>query len=396
MALSALGDARSGKLAENIVGFGRLLRRAGLPVDSARIALGLRATQAIALENRDDLRWALESVLVSREQDRIVFHELFEAMFRNPEIAKQLMAQLLPVSKAQQNTVRRRPRSQEALSHPPAASGPDRAPPKEEHRLDAAMSMSDSQRLRTADFEMLSASEFRLVQQLVTQIPLPVPLWPSRRRVAGTGAGALHWAACMRRAARTGGEMIDLPTRIPRLRPLPVLILVDISGSMERYARMLLAFLHAATRGISRRVFAFGSQLTDLTPAFRCADPDDMIVQAAQAIPDFAGGTRMADSLRTLRTEYRRAVIGRRSLVLVISDGLDTGDLSALETELSWLHRQSHRLVWLNPLLRFDGYAPLAGGASVLARQSHAMLAVHNLSRLEELADGLQRLLKRG
>jgi uncharacterized protein len=395
MSVSMLGDARSGKLAENIMGFGRLLRRAGLPVDSSRIALGLQAAQAINVGERDELRWALESVLVSREQDRVVFRELFDAIFRNPEIAKQLMAQLLPVSKAQKESARRRPRSQEALSAPTQSQRADTAPPKEEHRLDAAMSMSDQQRLKQADFEMLSASEYRLVERLATQVALPIPKWPSRRRVAGMRAGGLHWAACMRRASQTGGEFLTLPTRVPRLRPLPVVILVDVSGSMERYARMLLAFLHAATHGVSRRVFAFGSQLTDLSRAFRVEDPDDMLVQAAHAIPDFAGGTRMADSLKALRTEHRGAVIGRRSLVLVISDGLDTGDLEALDYELSWLHRQSHRLVWLNPLLRFDGYAPLAGGARVLARQSHAMLAVHNLSRLEELAEALRQLLRR-
>lgn len=395
MSVSMLGDARSGKLAENIMGFGRLLRRAGLPVDSSRIALGLQAVQAVDIGSKDQLRWALESVLVSREQDRVVFGELFDAIFRNPEIAKQLMAQLLPVSKAQKESARRRLRSQEALSSPAQRQREDAAPPKEEHRLDAAMSMSDQQRLKQADFEMLSASEYRLVQRLATQIALPIPQWPSRRRMAGRRAGALHWAACMRRAAQTGGEFIELPSRVPRLRPLPVVILVDVSGSMERYARMLLAFLHAATRGAARRVFAFGSQLTDLTRAFRAEDPDDMLVQAAHAIPDFAGGTRMAESLKVLRTEHRGALIGRRSLVLVISDGLDTGDLQALDYELSWLHKQSHRMVWLNPLLRFDGYAPLAGGARVLARQSNAMLAVHNLSRLEELAEALRQLLRR-
>jgi uncharacterized protein with von Willebrand factor type A (vWA) domain len=395
MSVSMLGDARSGKLAENIVGFGRMLRRAGLPIDSSRLALGLQAVEAIDIGDKDDLRWALESVLVSREHDRVVFHELFDALFRNPEIAKQLLAQLLPVSKAQAPAPRRRPRSQEALSAPPRSGQAQAAPPKEEHRLDAAMSMSDQQRLKQADFEMLSASEYRLVQQLAARVALPIPQWPSRRRGPGQGAGELHWAACLRRAAQTGGEFVSLPTRVPRMKPLPLLILVDVSGSMERYARMLLAFLHAATRGVSRRVFAFGSQLTDLSRAFRVEDPDEMLVQAAQVIPDFAGGTRMADSLRALRTEYRGALIGRRSVVLLISDGLDTGDLTALQTEVSWLSRQSQRLVWLNPLLRFDGYAPLAGGASVLARESHAMLAVHNLSRLEELAEALRQLLRR-
>lgn len=394
MVAHLLGDARSGKFAENVVGFGRLLRRAGLPVDAERIAISLQAVKAISLQSKEDLCWALESVLVSREEDRMVFYELFEAMFRNPEVAKQLLAQLLPSAK-DQDRPRRRPRSQEALYSPVSSAGSNSPVPKEEYRIDAAMSMSDSRRLRHADFEMLSASEFKLVQRLASQVPLPVPFWPTRRLTAGRGHGALHWPATIRRATRNAGEFIDLASRVSRHKPLPLVILVDVSGSMERYARMLLAFLHTATRGMTRHVFTFGSQLTDLSAAFKCQDPDDMLEQATRSIPDFAGGTRMAESLSALRIDYRRVFVGRRSLVLLISDGLDTGDLTQLEQELSWVRRQSQRLVWLNPLLRFDGYVPLAGGAKILSKHVHATFAVHNLSRLEELAQGLQNLLRR-
>jgi uncharacterized protein with von Willebrand factor type A (vWA) domain len=188
--------------------------------------------------------------------------------------------------------------------------------------------------------------------------------------------------------------------RLPRLRrreqPLPLLVLVDVSGSMERYARLLLAFLHAATRDHPRRdVFAFGTHLTDLTPAFRLADTDDMLAAAGAAIEDFAGGTRLGESLASLRERQARRLVGRRTLVLVITDGLDTGEPAQLAAELAWLRRASRRLLWLNPLLRFDGYAPLARGAAVLHGQAHGMLAVHNLSRLEDLAASLAALMKR-
>ncbi|WP_232324391.1 VWA domain-containing protein, partial [Variovorax sp. WDL1] len=175
------------------------------------------------------------------------------------------------------------------------------------------------------------------------------------------------------------------------------LVLIDVSGSMERYARLLLAFLHAATRRAGRRdVFAFGTQLTDLTPAFRIADTDAMLGAAGEAIADFAGGTRLGASLAELRRHHARRLTGRRTLVLVISDGLDTGEPEMLERELLWLKRHSRRVLWLNPLLRYEGYAPLARGAAVLHRHADAMLAVHNLSALEQLASSLAALMRCG
>jgi uncharacterized protein with von Willebrand factor type A (vWA) domain len=188
--------------------------------------------------------------------------------------------------------------------------------------------------------------------------------------------------------------------KLPRLQRreqlLPLLVLVDVSGSMERYARLLLAFLHAATRRHPRcDVFAFGTHLTDLTPAFRIADTDAMLAYASQAIDDFAGGTQLGESLATLRTRHQRRLVGRRTLVLLITDGLDTGEPELLTQELAWLKRRSRRLLWLNPLLRFEGYAPLARGAAVLHQQVDGMLAVHNVSKLEDLAASLAALMRR-
>jgi uncharacterized protein with von Willebrand factor type A (vWA) domain len=212
-------------------------------------------------------------------------------------------------------------------------------------------------------------------------------------RPGGRGA-QLHWARTMRHAGHTGGELLVLRRMQRRRAPLPLLVLVDVSGSMERYARLLLAFLHAATRAHRRRdVFAFGTHLTDLTPAFRQADTDAMLAAAGAAIDDFAGGTRLGASLATLRERHARRLVGRRTLVLVISDGLDTGEPEDLGRELDWLTHRCRRLLWLNPLLRFEGYAPLARGASVLHRHAHAMLAVHNLEKLQDLARSLAELL---
>jgi len=200
----------------------------------------------------------------------------------------------------------------------------------------------------------------------------------------------------MHQASQTGGELVRLPRLARREQALPLLVLVDVSGSMERYARLLLAFLHAATRRHPRRdVFAFGTHLTDLTPAFKVADTDEMLAHASAAIDDFAGGTQLGDSLATLRRLHSRRLVGRRTLVLIITDGLDTGEPAGLMKELAWLRLRSRRLLWLNPLLRFEGYAPLARGAAALHSQAHGMVAVHNVSKLEDLAASLAALMKR-
>lgn len=389
------GDARSGKLPLNMLGFGRALRRAGVAVDAERMALAQQSLMLVGLD-KADAEAALESVLVSRQQDLAIFRELFEAYFRNPEVAQQLLSQLLPRSPeaAQQ---RHRPRVKEALSAIRCAQ--KQSPAKEELQLDAAMSASDRQRLQRADFNQLSASEYRLVQQLVRDIRLPLPSYRSRRTQLRPSGASVHWPASLKAAARTGGELASLRWRRRRKLPMPWLALVDVSGSMERYARLLLAFLHQASSPqrypqLRRHVYSVGSSLRDLNSAFALSDPDAMLLRASSDIDDFGGGTRLGECLAQLRRQAGRHLVGRRTLVLLISDGLDTGEPQQLEQELQWIRRHSARLVWLNPLLRFEGYAPLAQGAGVLHRHSDAMLAVHNLESLQQLAIHLARLLQ--
>jgi uncharacterized protein with von Willebrand factor type A (vWA) domain len=393
-----LGDARSGKLTANLVGFSRTLRRAGVRIDSARMALAVDAVQMVGLGAKDDVSAALETVLVSREQDRMVFREVFDAYFRDPEIAQKLLAQMLPSAEGKAEPSKRRPRVREALSPPRAPQALAKPKPEDQKlELDAAMTASDLQRLQHADFNTLSATEYHLVERLARDIALPIPQVDQRRTRPGERGARMHWPGVLRQAARHGGELAVLAKLTRRQQALPLLVLVDVSGSMERYARLLLAYLHAATQGqgVHRDVFAFGTQLTDLTSAFRLADSDAMLTAASEQIVDFAGGTQLGASLQTLRTEHGRRLVGRRTLVLLITDGLDTGEPEVLAQELDWLRRSCRRLLWLNPLLRFDGYAPLARGAAQLHSRAHAMLAVHNLSKLEDLAASLAALLKR-
>jgi uncharacterized protein with von Willebrand factor type A (vWA) domain len=345
------------------------------------------------LDRKADLEAALQSVMVSREQDLDVFAQMFSAYFRNPELTKQLLSQMLPKAAGEAPAVPRKARVQEALAarKPP---GQTAKPAEDEVQLDAAMTASENQRLQQADFQTLSASEYVLVDRLARRIHLPLPRIESRRTRTGARGHRIDWANTLHRAVRTGGEVLTLSTRQRRTQALPLLILVDVSGSMERYARLLLAFLHQATRTTPRKVYAFGTHLTDLNTAFAHADTDLMLACANQQITDFAGGTQLGTALTTLRQQHARDLVGRRTVVLLISDGLDTGDASQLGQELQWLKRHSRHLLWLNPLLRFEGYAPLATGASLLHQHAHGMLAIHNLNKLEDLAAAMAKLLK--
>ena len=375
-----LGDARSGKMAENIIGFGRTLRRAGLPMDSARIGFGLQAALLVGVEAKADLRAALLATLVCRQQDQAVFEQLFDAYFRNPELTQQLLAQMLPKTAEATPKPKRLARAQEALAAVRAAV---KSQPREEEKIqfDAALSASDRVRLRHADFESLSASEFRLVEQLAREITLPWPQLRARRLQSASHGVRLDWRRTLRDSARYDGELLALPYLSRRLEPLPVLLLIDVSGSMERYAR--------------RSVFAFGNHLTDLNPAFRLTDTDAMLEQANRLISDFAGGTQIGTSLAQLRRTQNRQLVGRRTVVLLISDGLDTGGSEQLATELDWLKRNCRSLLWLNPMLRFDQYQPTAQGAAALQKKADGMLAIHNLAQLEDLARSLVQLIKR-
>lgn len=388
-------------IADNLLGFGRALRRAGVPVDSSRIVLALESMRWLNLAQRSDVSAAFEAILVSRESDRRVFRELFDRYFQPPasqglSLSPAALAQALDEKDAAQEAPQR---ALDALIPAALASeAPDdhrEDGSEDDTQADARFSASQRERLQQADFRTLDGWEYRQVERWAREICCVLPQRPGRRTRAGVRGGALHWPRALREAARLEGEVLRLPRRSRQPQPLPLLVLIDVSGSMERYARLLMAFLHAATRAARRRdVFAIGTGLTDLTGAFRLADTDRMLADAAHRIPDFAGGTRLGPAIQTLLRQHGRRLVGRRTVTVLITDGLDTGEPAALEAALADLKRHTGRLLWLNPMLRFAGYQPLARGARVLNRQVDAMLPVHNLDSLQSLAHSLQRLLQ--
>lgn len=393
--MSLLGDARAGKLADNVVGFARTLRRAGLPIDPSRIVLAQQALMQISLREKNDVEAALECIFLKTETDRPLFREIFKAYFKDPEIANKLLAQLLPQSQGKAQNRQQRARVFEALA-PQNRRDPLRESGETKVQFDATLTSSHQEKLRNADFNQLSTAEFLLVEQLVQRLRLKLPEYASRNTRLSRHGYDPDWRAYFKELARLGEDALPEQMRQRVMRPTPLVVLIDISGSMERYARMMLTFLHAATKHHHRRaVFAFGTQLTNLGPAFAKGDPDLMLAEASRLIGDFAGGTRLGESLAILGNSQRRLFVGRRTTVLLVTDGLDTGDVQQLETQLSWLKRHSGTILWFNPLLRYDGYQPSAAGPARINAICDHHVAIHDLNSIEKLALGFSELCRK-
>ena len=379
--------------ASHWVGLGRVLRRAGVAVDSSRIALGLQALTLIDVSQRDDVCHALEATWLSQAEDLPIFHAVFDAYWAALRQSTSPDALTLGLPLGQPEPASGKQRVHDALAELQAEPAMSLRPADPQSQA-AKLAASDVQGLKQADFQSLSADEFAQLQRQVQSLRMRWPTVAGRRWRAGSRGTRLDWPRLLRTAARQGGEVLALPRRRRREQPLPVLVLLDVSGSMARYARMQLAFLHAQTQRGQRAVFAFGTHLTDLRSAFALRDTDDMLQAVNRQVADFGGGTRLGASLATLRQQHPQVLVGRRTVVLLITDGLDTGEPAQLREEVQWLKRHCRSLLWLNPLLRFEGYEPLARGPQVLARHADAHVAIHNLARMETLAQGLTQLLK--
>ncbi|MEZ4293891.1 MAG: VWA domain-containing protein [Polyangiaceae bacterium] len=373
-----------GALALNVLHFARVLRAAGLPIGTAAVLDALRALTVIDATRKDDFRACLRAVLVHRHEHETLFDEAFRLFFRDPFGAEEAMSALLPRAPPAPDRPDVSRRVAEAL-HPQGTPRPAE-PPKELVEIEVALVATDEERLQTRDFEEMSAEELRLAREAVSKMRFFVEPVPVRRtRPARTGEVDLR--ATLRAALRGGGRDIPLRFRRRREQPPPVCVLCDISGSMGRYTEMLLRFLHVLVNQ-RERVFAFlfGTRLTNVTRALRHRDADVALRKCGLEVQDWAGGTRIGASLDEFNRRWSRRVLGQGAIVLLITDGLDREAAEGLPEAADRLHRSCRRLVWLNPLLRFEGFEPRAGGIRALLPHVDDFRPAHNLQSLEQLA----------
>ncbi len=387
---SFIGALPQGRLAENVLHFVRVLRAAGMPVGPAKLLDALGAVEAVGVDNRDDFREALATVLVSRREQLTLFEQAFELFWRNPRLLEKMMSALLP---------RVQGRSGDAAPAPPARLAQAMLRPAErresgeqEIELDATFSFSAREVLQRKDFATMSTDELAEVKSLLRHMRLPLPERPVRRTLPASRGRAVDLRATLRRSVGAGGALTPLRFRRRRRESPPLVVLCDISGSMDRYARMLLHFLHAITNDRHRvHVLTFGTRLTNITRYLRHRDVDVALTQVAAAVEDWAGGTRIGSCLTEFNRRWSRRLLGQNAVVLLISDGLDADAGEGLEFEAERLAKSCSRLVWLNPLLRYAGFEARPAGIRALLPHVDDFLPVHNLQSLTDLAAALAR-----
>jgi uncharacterized protein with von Willebrand factor type A (vWA) domain len=390
--VGAIALAPKGRLAENIVYFVRVLRTAGLPVGPARTLAALEAADAVGLGNRDDFRAALAAVLVSRHEHLPVFEQAFDLFWRNPKLLEKLIASLLPKVFGRGGDVPPEPelpaRIAEAML-PPA----DRTLPRadsDELELDAAFTVSPREILQHKDFETMTAAELAAVRVMLARLRLPLPELPTRRTTPAANGHRVDFRATLRRATGPAGTLAPLAWRQRVRRTPPLVVLCDISGSMDRYARMLLHFLHAITNDRDRvHVLLFGTRLTNITRHLKHRDVDVALSRVTTAVSDWAGGTRIGSCLADFNRRWSRRLLGQNAVVLLISDGLDAEGGEGLAVQMERLHKSCRRLIWLNPLLRYEGFEARPAGIRAMLPHVDDFLPVHNMESLTELAAAL-------
>ena len=371
--------------------FARVLRSAGLPLGSDRIAASLQALHVAGLASRVDFHAVLSACLLDRIEHKPLFDQAFELFWRDPDIEGRMRALMLPKVQLQPGATpapRENRRLADALFPMPTAPegrAPE-APPPDEIELDATLTWNDREVLRKADFETMTADEWRAAQRLLSKMKLAFTPIRTRRSQAATHPGRPDWRASLQGMARQGGELWAMRWRQPRQRPPPLVLLADISGSMSQYSRMLLHFAHLLGHADARvESFVFGTRLTRTTRWLRSKDPDLAVSQVVRAVDDWSGGTRITQCLHEFNQRWARRVLSGSATVLLISDGLEHGDTTQLTFEMDRLHKSCKRLIWLNPLLRFDGFKPLASGIRAMLAHVDHLLPTHNLESLEQL-----------
>ncbi|MQX37058.1 VWA domain-containing protein [Roseospira navarrensis] len=382
--------ASGGRLADNVMHFVRVLRSAGLRVGPGDTLAALRAVEAVGPGHREDLKAALAAVLVKRRQDRALFDEAFHIFWADPDILGRMMGLLLPRLRTPGEADDGSRRLHDALGSGTPPPPPDRETPTEEQRLSIDLDWSDQERLGAMDFEKMTAEEFRRAQRALERLRLPDLRLKTRRRRPDPHGRHVDLRASMRASLRTGGDALPLRRAAPEPRPPTVVALCDISGSMDRYARIFLRLMHGlAQREPHFHAFVFGTRLTNVTRALRNRDPDVAMAAAAAAMPDWAGGTRIGDCLTAFNRHWSRRVLGQGALVLLMTDGLDQAEAEGLARPMERLHKSCRRLIWLNPLLRWDGFQPKAAGVRAILPHVDDFRPVHSLDSLDQLVAAL-------
>ncbi len=377
-----------GMLSDNILYFARALRAAGIPVGPGSVLDALEAVRTAQVGSRDDFYWTLHSVFVKRHEHSILFDQAFKIFFRRRGYIENLISSLLaqPEGAEAQKPAPGAQRIQEALF----AGLHEQERDKAEVEIDMRLTVSDREVLQRKDFAQMSAAEIAAARAAIAKLKLPLDLVKTRRLAPHRRGHMIDIRRTLRASMKAGGAVIDLKYLGPRQKEPPIVALLDISGSMSQYTRLFLHFLHSVTDARKRvQTFLFGTRLTNVSRALREKDPDEALSACSAHVNDWAGGTRIATSLHEFNKHWARRVLTQGAVVLLITDGLERDGDDTLAFEIDRLHRSCRRLIWLNPLLRFEGFEARAKGVRTILPHVDELRPIHNL----ELMTGLVRAL---
>jgi uncharacterized protein with von Willebrand factor type A (vWA) domain len=384
--IDAAGPGR--RLAENVMHFARLLRGAGLRLGPDRVLDCVRALELAGCNRREDWYWTMSAVFLSKEEQRPIFDQAFRIFWRDPKLVEKMMNALLP--KTYGRAAKDQEQSQRLSDALFSQKKPEEAQQQEKIELDARLTFSSREVLQRMDFDTMSAAELAEAKKMLRELRLPLPLIRTRRNERSERGKKINLRATLRESLRDGGKVIPLVREAPAWIHPPLVVLCDISGSMNPYARMFLHFLHAITNDRDRvSVFVFGTRLTNITRQLRHRDVDVAMARVAEAIKDWSGGTRIGWCLREFNWRWARRLLGQNACVLLVSDGLDREAGEGLEEEMQRLHKSCKQLVWLNPLLRYEKFEARPAGVRAMLPHVDRFLPVHNLKSLVDLAHTL-------
>jgi hypothetical protein len=379
---------QQGRLAENILYFARALRAAGIPVGPGAVLDALEALKTAGVGAREDFYWTLHAVFVKRHEHSVLFDQAFRIFFRRRGYIDQMLAMMLPQAPSQPTT----PQAGATRVYEALFSGVDDKLKRErEIELDARMTVSDREVLQHKDFAQMTSAEIAAAKEAMKRLVLPLAEVRTRRLAPHPHGHLIDIRRTLRASLKGGGDFIDLRFIGPKTKPPPLVALLDISGSMSQYSRIFLHFLHALTDARKRvSTFLFGTRLTNVTRALRERDPDEALSACSASVPDWSGGTRIASSLRAFNKQWARRVLTQGAVVLLITDGLERDADDTLAFEIDRLHRSCRRLIWLNPLLRFEGFEARARGIKTMLPYVDEFRPIHNLESMSALVAALQ------
>lgn len=385
------GGRGDGRLADNITFFARALRKAGLKIGPGAVIDAVEAVEAIGIGSREEFYTALFAVFVKRHEDKAVFDEAFRLFWRSRELIAKMMQMMLHGTPNLGQKEKSRAGQSRAADALVAEKDRHSAKPEEpEIEFDARFTMSGSEVLRKMDFAQMSAKELAIAKAEIARIQLPFDEVRTRRFRPSNRPKIFDARQTMRASMKTGGDLLLPKFKQHRTIHPPLVILADISGSMSQYTRIFLHFLHAMTENRRRvHTFLFGTRLTNVTRQMRHKDPDEALDACSAAVNDWSGGTRIGQTLREFNRLWARRVLGQGASVLLITDGLERDSIEELQTEMDRLHRSCRRLIWLNPLLRFDGFEARARGVRAMLPHVDEFRPVHNLDAIGDLVAAL-------